>query len=131
MVCCVRSTDIKGSCSIDRSQDFNDSAGPPGNPKGTKDLVTSRPFNEPSIGSASATSFASSGPTTVAAAVTSLGFMVALQIPRDVRRRRVIDACSFCGRKEGEAGQLVVGRSALICRDCAAQVNQLFSPGSS
>ena len=57
--------------------------------------------------------------------------MVALQIPRDIRRRRVIDACSFCGRKEGEAGRLVVGISALICRDCAAQVNQLFSPGSS
>jgi hypothetical protein len=43
MVCFVRSTDVKGSCSIDRSQDFNDSAGPPGNPMGTKDPVTSRP----------------------------------------------------------------------------------------
>ena len=61
-------------------------------------------LQRPAIGSASATSFASSGPTTVAAAVTSFGFMVALQIPRDVRRRLVFDACSFCGRKEGEAG---------------------------
>ena len=57
--------------------------------------------------------------------------MVALRVPRDVRRRRVIDACSFCGRREPDAGTSSRVRSALICEDCAAQVSSLFAPATS